>query len=145
MKVRLIEYKCIVNDEGQPFGHAEKAIEDALMICNRLGVKAEVAASSDFKAASFLLPNSLNVKEYTYRSVSKIMQNLKAATKVTKGEEVLFWFVNVDWYLFLFLSLHKLCQEKWPQFTRIWFDQLMGLKERSFLLGMYCMLYSKRV
>lgn len=135
MKVRLIEYKCIVNDEGQPFGHAEKAIEDALMICNRLGVKAEVAASSDFKAASFLLPNSLNVKEYTYRSVSKIMQNLKAATKVTKGEEVLFWFVNVDWYLFLFLSLHKLCQRKMATVYKDRFDQIDGFKGKKFFVG----------
>lgn len=52
MKVRLIEYKCIVNDEGQPFGHAEKAIEDALMVCNQLGLEAEVAASSNLDRKS---------------------------------------------------------------------------------------------
>lgn len=135
MKVRLIEYKCIVNDEGQPFGHAEKAIEDALMVCNQLGLEAEVAASSNFKTASLMLPNSLNVKEYTYRSIFRIIQNLKAATKVTKGEEVLFWFVNVDWYLFLFLSLHRLSQKKMATIYKDRYDQINGFKGKKFFVG----------
>lgn len=135
MKVRLIEYKCIVNDENQPFGHAEKAIEDALMICDRLDLEAEVAASADFKAASLKLPNSLNVKDYTYKSISRIMQNLKAATKVTKGEEVLFWFVNVDWYLFLFLALHKLSQKKIATVYKDRYDQINGFKGKKFFVG----------
>lgn len=135
MKVRLIEYKCIVNDEGQPFGHAEKAIEDALMICDRLGLNAEVAASSNFKAASLKLPNSLNVNDYTYRSISKIMQNLRIATKVNKGEEVLFWFVNVDWYLFLFLSQHKFVQKKMATVYKDRFDQINGFRGKRFFVG----------
>lgn len=135
MKVRLIEYKCIVNNDSQPFGHAEKAIEDALLVCNRLGLEAEVAASSSFKRASVKLPNSLNVSEYSYKSIFRIMDNLKTATKVEKGEKILFWFINVDWYLFLFLSLHRLHQKTIATIYKDRFDQIYGFKGKKVFVG----------
>ena len=135
MKIRLIEYKCIVNDDGQPFGHAEKALDDALIICNRLGLDTEVAASASFSRVSLELPNSLKVADYTYKSISKVMQNLRAATKVAKGERVLFWFVNVDWYVFLFLSLHKIPQRKIATIYKDRFDQIDGFKGKKGIIG----------
>lgn len=105
MKIRLIEYKCIVNDKGRPFGHSEKAIEDAIRICNNLGFDVEVAASGAFKESSITLPNSIRAADYQYKNIAKIMKNLRVATSVKKNENTIFWYTNVDWYLFLFLAL----------------------------------------
>lgn len=135
MKIRIIEYKCIVDNNNMPFGHAEKAIEETLNICKNLGFKTEVAASQDFNKASITLPNSIKVNDYTYRSIFKIIENLYLATKTSKNEDILFWFVNVDWYLYLFLSIHSFKQKKIATIYKERFDQINGFRGKKFIIG----------
>lgn len=135
MKVRLIEYKCIVNDSGRPFGHAEKALADAIQICNNLGFKVEVAASDAFKESSVILPNSLNVSEYDYKNIARIMKNLNIATSVNKDEATVFWFTNVDWYLFLFLALKSIRNKKIVTIYKERFDLINGFKNKKGFVG----------
>ena len=133
MRIRLIEYKCITNDMGQPFGHAEKAIEDAKRICINLGYEVEVAAASSYKSASIILPNSLKAREYTYGNINRILHNLRMATRGDK--ETIFWFVNIDWYLFLFLDLHDVKNKVIATVYKDRYDLIKGFQGKKGIVG----------
>lgn len=109
MKIRLVEYKNIVDNSGQAFGHGKKVLYEALKLSHLAGCNAEVAACSEYKSNIYTghfitLSNAINVAQYDYRHIMQIMSNLRQAQKKPSADII--WFTNTDWYLFLYLGLH---------------------------------------
>lgn len=137
MRIRLVEYKCIVNDQGQPYGHALRALKDALKICEVLGYEVEVAASkpflSDITQKRVELPNSISVNKYTYKSLFSIINNLRSAVNTDK--DTVIWFTNVDWYLFLFLGIYHIKQNAFATIYKKRNDIIGGFKGKKGIVG----------
>ena len=140
MKILIIEYKCIVNEKMQPYGHAERPIDDAIRICKDLGCECSIAASEIFfrnypDLHSFRLPNSIKVNEYDYRNIKTILKNIKVALKSAKDRETILWFTNVDWYLYLFLATHRIHNKIIATIYKDRYDQIKGFKSKKGYLG----------
>lgn len=109
MKIRIIEYKCIVNEDNKPFGHGDKVMHETIQICKHLGYDVEVASSSAYLSKvednSLQLPNNIPVTQYCYHNIHRIFQNIRRAVQENLAKDTLLWFTNVDWYLFLYLGL----------------------------------------
>lgn len=139
MRLRLIEYKNIVNDKGQAYGHAEKALNDTVNICKKLGINYEVATALDCvnnqKSGWIALPYSFKVSEYDYRNFSKIIKNLRVACNQNCDDETLLWFINVDWYLFLFLAFWRGRNKVLCTIYKDRYDQINSLKGKKGKIG----------
>lgn len=137
MKIRLVEYKNIVDNKGNAFGHGRKVLYEAQQISHLAGYNTEVVACDAYINRSYdgkfiQLLNAINVAQYDYKHILTIMSNLRDALRNIDADFV--WFTNIDWYLFLYLALyHK--KKKIIVTTYCNIDDTIDLFEKKGIIG----------
>ncbi len=114
MKICIAEYKCIIDESGNTFGHGKKVLYEAEQMCRKMGFERSVATCESYRDKGYdgeyiLLPNAIHASDYTYHSIKRVMENIKTVVKKTDADYI--WFTNVDWYLFMYLGCHKIKQK----------------------------------
>lgn len=109
MKMLLVEYKNIVDESQKAFGHGKKVLTETALMCSQLGLDYICAATQEYldplNCSVVELPCVLQTNEYGSKSIFTIFKNI---SKALKCDAEVVWFTNIDLYLLLYLSLHRI-------------------------------------
>ncbi|MCQ2520832.1 MAG: hypothetical protein MJ105_00500 [Lachnospiraceae bacterium] len=134
MKISMIEYQGRVDEEGQAVGHAPKVLGDYKALLEKeldievFAPKAVLkAAGKKFQGQAKILPRQIVMKGgksvfLRIREKLGMFKNIRSALKHADGDVL--WFFNVEFYLMLYLWLHK--KPKKPVVCTLFLDGYHG-------------------